>query len=266
MTETASPALASFLARIGEERTVAQVIVRRAGQRFQLRHKDDRDVSPEGLRLLRLEELRELAQTTEAGAYRPLKSAPTLRKGWQVLAVNGQELEAALNHLYPGALADGCAAAGANPPVTHYREFTARQTGMYRITAMLDDAVAARVITAGCDSKFCLKQRLWTVAGLEADAPEIQDNSSAIPCLEPCAVFLEFARKAARMEQEGRATVALGASELETLAASLETALSSTVAAQREADFGDASNPRRAQLLLEKLRALPVARPDAPGH
>lgn len=263
MTETASPALASFLARMREECVVAQVLIRRVGNGFELRHRNDGGLSSEEMRLLRIDELRELAQTTETGAYRPLKSAPTLRRGWRVVAARDHELEAALNHLYPGALADGYAAAGANPPITHYREFTARQTGMYRVTAMLDDAQAGAVTKACCDSRFCLKQRLWTVAGLGTDSAE---SSSVIPCLEPCAVFLEFARKAARIEQEDKVTMSLGASELETLVAALENTTVSTTAALREADFGEAANGRRAQLLLEKLRALRIAKPDAAAH
>jgi len=263
MTETASPALASFLARMHEECVVAQAIIRRAGKGFELRHRDDAGRSSEELRLLRIEELRALAQTTETGAYRPLKCAPTLRRGWRAVAEHDRELEIALNHLYPGAVADCYAAAGVNPPVTNYREFTARQTGMYRITAMLDDAQAAGVIKACCDSRFCLKQRLWTVAGLEGDSVE---SSSVIPCLEPCAVFLEFARKAARIEQEDKVTMSLGASELETLVAALENTTATATAALREADFGEAANGRRAQLLLEKLRTLKIAKPDTAAH
>ena len=108
-----------------------------------------------------------------------------------------------------------------------------------------------------------LKQRLWTVAELQGDSVE---SSSVIPCLEPCAVFLEFARKAARIEQEDKVTVSLGASELETLVAALESTPSTTAAALREADFGEAANPRRSWLLMRKLKALTVTKPDMAGH
>lgn len=263
MTEFANPALESFVAQIGRDCVVAQVLIRRDGTGFELRHHDDRDLSTEALELMEVDELRGLVQMTEKGVFRPLKSAPTLRRGWRVLASNSNSLEAALNHLYPGALADWYAASLADPPVTHYREFTARQTGMYRITATLNDVQAAVVIKGCCDSKFCLKQRLWTVAGLEAD---LVATTSVIPCLEPCPVFLEFARKAARIEQEDKLTVSLGASELETLMTALETATTTGVGAMREADFGEASNPRRVQLLLEKLKALPVTKREVAGH
>jgi hypothetical protein len=97
--------------------------------------------------------------------------------------------------LYPGAVADWFATQAAQPPVTSYREFTSRQTGMYRITTHLDDAAVAAVIHACCHKDFCLKRRLWTVEGA---APDAADAKSLIPCLEPCAILLEAARKAAR--------------------------------------------------------------------
>ena len=187
-----NPALREFAAQIENEFTLAQVLIRRDGSRYELRHAEDREVAPESLRLIQVDEARSLAQFTAAGEFRPLKSAPSLRRGWRMPLAGGVELEAALSRLYPGALADWRAARTARPPVTNYREFVNRQSGMYRITAKLGDAEAAEVIQRACDKKLCLKRRLWTVAGLEPDpAPE----KSVIPCLEPCAVLLESARQ-----------------------------------------------------------------------
>ena len=263
MIRPAHPALAAFIAQLGDEFLFAQVRVRRSGVGFELRHAEDAASSEEALRVLPVEGLRDLALTTETGAFRPLKSAPSLRRGWRVKAPDAAALEAALNHLYPGGLADWYAARGENPGATHYREFTARQTGMYRITAMLNDAQAASTIRACCDARFCLKRRLWTVAGLEPDA---ESTPSVVPCLEPCAVFLEFARKAARLEQEDRIGVSIGAGELETLLEALAAGVSAVDASRREADFGDAANPRRMQLLWEKLRGLHVVKEKSEGH
>jgi hypothetical protein len=69
---------------------------------------------------------------------------------------------------------------------------------MYRITQMLDDAQAREVIRACCNAGCCLKRRLWTVESLAPDAPA---EKSEIPCWEPCAILLESARKAVRVEQ-----------------------------------------------------------------
>jgi hypothetical protein len=64
--------------------------------------------------------------------------------------------------------------------------------------------------SSACCESVCLKRRLWSIAGL---APDASDAKSAIPCLEPCAIMLEFARKAMRLEQEEKANLALGPSE-----------------------------------------------------
>jgi len=158
------PALEQFVARIGHELLLAQVLIRRAPRGFELRHVEDRSTEEDGLRLLQLSEVRALAQNTASGAFRPLKSAPNLPHGWRLAVPDDAALESALNQLYPGAIADWHAAQSAQPPVTDYRAFTNRQTGMYRITQMLSDAHAGSVIAACCHRDFCLKRRLWTVA------------------------------------------------------------------------------------------------------
>jgi hypothetical protein len=183
-----------------------------------------------------------LVQFTAAGAFRPLKSAPNLRRGWRVSLADDDALELALNHLYPGAIADWFAASRNPPPITSYREFTARQTGMYRITTLLDDSVAGAAIRACCHPDFCLKQRLWSVGQLAADAAS---EKSIIPCLEPCAILLEFARKVARLEQEQSPPQPPPPPD----------------AAIAECDFDAPANPRRVRFALEKqamARRLPL--------
>lgn len=253
-----NPALAAFCAALGSELGLAQVRVRRLSSGFELRHASDQSAAVESLRQVPINELRALANHTATGEFRPIKAAPNLRAGWLCRVASEAELELALDQLYPGAIADWFAAQQAAPPVTHYREFTKRQTGMYRITTMLTDPQAAQVIRACCDVRFCLKRRLWTVDGL---APDAATAKSLIPCLEPCAVMLEFARKAVRIEQEEeKPTLTLAPSEVASLLAALDAALAHPPAGQREADFAAADNPRRLQLLREKLQGFaPVA-------
>lgn len=261
----ANPALDAFLADLSESKIVAQVLVRRDSNAFTLRHVADESKDSGTLATVGLDDLRALAQNTASGAFRPIKAAPNLHCGWIATARNATELGSALEQLYPGAVADWFAAKLPNPPVTHYRAYVERQTGMYRITAMLDDAQAARTIRACCNERFCLKRRLWTVDGLPADAEEAK---SVIPCLEPCAVLLEFARKSMRLEQEDKVSVDLSVSELETLKTVLEAPAQPDAApATREADFSNATNPRRLALLLNKLSAVPLPeRPEAESH
>jgi hypothetical protein len=200
MSAFVNPALAAFLNHLGPELIFAQVLLRRRSPGFELRHIDDRDCDPAHLEIIPLDQIRRLAQFTATGTFRPLKSAPDLRCGWRLNLQSDVELETALNQIYPGAIADWFAAQDVAPPVTHYRTFSDRQTGMYRITQKLTDAQVARVIDAACHKGLCLKRRLWTIEGLACDAAS---EKSMIPCLEPCAILLEFARKAGRAEKPG---------------------------------------------------------------
>jgi hypothetical protein len=181
-----------------EEVIIAQVVVKRTPGGFELRHIDDARAEVGSLKAIRPADARAIANFNSAREYRPLKFTPDLPRGWLVRANSPEELEEALNHFYPNALADRFALSKTPTPITGYREFTARQTGMYRITTFLSDADLARVIENLC-AKKCLKQRLWSSGEISTDPPE---KKSAIPCLEPCAILLEAARKEVRALQE----------------------------------------------------------------
>jgi len=166
-----------------------------------------------------------------------MKSSPNLPNGWRLPLSNEEELQIALDQFYPNAIADWFAFQSTQPPITNYREFTNRQSGMYRITTMLSDEQVAPVARAGCHRRFCLKQRLWTVEGL---APDDAAQKSLIRCLEPCAVLMEFARAVVRLEQQGGV-----ANVIESTAPGVEI---------READFSTLGNPRFEQWRLEKAK------------
>jgi hypothetical protein len=261
VTATPNPALRQFAAQLGEAVVLAQVLVCPRDQGFELRHIADRSVDSSQLREVTPEALRTLAQFAADGTFRPLKSAPNLASGWRTVAADVEQLGVALEGLYPGAIADWFAARGLEPPVTHYRKFTERQTGMYRLTTMLDDVQAGRVAVACCDARFCLKRRLWTVPGLAADEP---DAKSVIPCLEPCAVLLEFARKTVRLEQEDKMHLELSAGEVSTIQETLRSALESK-SAGREADFSQPGSRRRVRLLLAKTESMSRRPPGSGG-
>jgi hypothetical protein len=250
-----NPAVDRFAAGLGAEQIVAQVHIARSGEGFDLRHTEDCGAAPDQLRLVTALELRQLAQFTARGAFRPLKGAPDLRRGWCLRARDAAALGEALDQVYPGFVADWHALRFTRAPVTHYRDFAARQTGMYRICATLTDHQAARIAGACCHPRFCLKQRLWVAGDAPADDPA---GKSLIPCLEPCAVLMEFARKAARIEQEEPVASPLHPEEITTLRAALEAALATPPAEVRIADFSSPLNPRRVALALSKLPSAPV--------
>lgn len=247
----ANPALQAFEESIGLGMVWGQVWIERVENGFLLRHVADRAVNREQLGKVSPKELRSIAMFTASGAFRPLRSSPDLISGWVIFCANSGELWQGVQELYPGSVPDWFAAQGGQPPVTDYREFTNRQTGMYRITQLLTDQQATEVTRAACHERFCLKRRLWTVGGAKRDD---RSRKSEIPCLEPCAVLLELARKAARIEQEEKLTVKLSKSELESLLAAVKAALQSGSAGERTGDIGASANPRRLQLLLEKYK------------
>ena len=245
------PAIKALTSAFTGELVWAQVLITRQGNGFELRHVSDRETPHAKLKLLQGDQLRDLATFAESGAFRPLKSAPTLRAGWRSSLKDDADLSHALSQLYPGSVADWFAAMNPHPHITNYREFTSRQSGMYRITTFLDDLQAAHLARAVCHPRFCLKQRLWTIGDACGDLPE---EKSLIPCLEPCAVLLEMARKAVRIEQEPKLSLELAPGELGSLIAALEFSLANPDPSLRVADFASPANPRRLQLLLEKLR------------
>lgn len=253
MSPFVSPPIAAWRSRPGHEFRFAEVWLQRSGGGFQLRHVADCAVPGNELRELAPGDLQAWAQTTQAGAFRPNKAAPGLRRGWRTEAVSASDLETAFDGLYPGAVADWFAVEQGAAVITSFREFTGRQTGMYRCTAQLSDVQAAAVIRAGCAPQVCLRRRLWTVDGLLPDAPT---GKSEIPCLEPCALLLEFARRATRLEQDERVPLNLGTGELATLRAAVDLALAQPDPTVREGDTSAPANPRRLLLLREKLSSV----------
>jgi hypothetical protein len=203
MGDFPNPALARFLAELKSNLVWGQLWIKRTGSHFEIRHFADRAAEPQDLRKVAPAELRELAMKDSHGRYRPLKSAPDLLNGWILICEGEEELQTAVEILYPGSIVDWFYenSSGTSPPITHYRQFVGRQSGMYRITQLLTDEQAAATIKACCDSTVCLKRRLWSLEGLDADSI---DSKSFIPCLEPCGILLESARKTMRIEQDSK--------------------------------------------------------------
>ncbi len=242
-----SPAIEAFVSGLEESVSLGQLRITRHGSAFSVCHEQDATDAAE-LESIPVSDLRRLADHTSAGNYRPLKSVPNLRTGWRCTVNSPAELEQALNHLYPGAVADWHAPKTAGN-ITTYRKYTSRQTGMYRITTFLDDAATEQIVKACCAESLCLKQRHWDVDSYR----ELTGSKYSIPCLEPCPVLLEFARKAVRMSQEKQSTLQVSESEIETLLAVLADASAPADGSHREADFADPRNSRRQELLKNKL-------------
>ncbi len=261
-----NPALEFFLNEIGERKEIAQLLVQRrtpGADDFEFRHLEDEKRAESELETVLLDQAQFYLSFNDQGAFRPIKGAPDMRHGWRLLAKNAHELELALQAVYPGLIADYYAVHQMDPiPVTSYDEFAGRQTGMYRNAKNLKGDRAAQAVQTACGPSFCMKRRYWTVPGLDTDSAEVK---SEVPCLEPCAVMLEWGRKVVRMDQIADKCVESGAEpmtwtltpdEAKSLQAAIDIARKQTDPAGRTADVASPLNPRRLEWVSQTLNHL----------
>jgi sirohydrochlorin cobaltochelatase len=140
-----------------------------------------------------VETARELAHFDDAGRYRPLKTAPNLRRGWQLTVTSLGELRQAFDYFYPAMLGIWRSHQRGTLTAVPLRETLNRQTGMYRVTQKITDTQAAALITNFCAG--CLKRRLWTIAGTSDPGPLTPVPSLPLLCHEACNLLVAEARR-----------------------------------------------------------------------
>lgn len=141
---------------------VGQILVeKREGDGFVLSHR--KDEPPAQLHRYRdAKDAIEIAKYDDNGNYRPLKTAPNLRRGWRLQLVTLEELRRALDYFYPGRLAVFAAWKGENLKTTPLRETLNRQSGMYRVAAKISDAQIDDLVADFCRSDGgCVRTILW---------------------------------------------------------------------------------------------------------
>jgi sirohydrochlorin cobaltochelatase len=148
----------------------------------------------------RPEDARELAILDDAGAYRPLKTAPNLRYGWQLCLSTFDELRLALDLIYPAAIGIWLAHERGELLPVSLRETLARQTGMYRVTQHITDAQAREVIQKTCVAG-CLRHRLWNLNDA-ADKP-LDASAPVLLCSEACNLLVAACRPLAKQNLPG---------------------------------------------------------------
>jgi sirohydrochlorin cobaltochelatase len=126
-----------------------------------LRHREDRGRT-DLVVSERADDAAELARFDDAGNYRPLKTAPTLRHGWELRLASLARLRLALDLFYPGRLAAFLAFEKNELIATPLRATLERQTGMYRIAAQIGEVQADELVGSFCRSDGgCLRAILW---------------------------------------------------------------------------------------------------------
>jgi sirohydrochlorin cobaltochelatase len=143
--------------------TFGQVLIRPLGDgRFVLSHRDDADATQGLQKFSDPDDALEISRIDDAGHYRPLKTAPNLRRGWQLELADSGQLKLALDHFYPGRFAIIVARAKDRLYITSLRDTLGRQTGMYRIAANISDEQLDELVGDFCRSDGgCLRTILW---------------------------------------------------------------------------------------------------------
>ena len=131
------------------------------GGGFIITHRDDEGEA--GLQAFtKPEDALAIARFDESGEYRPLKTAPNLRRGWRLELQTLADLQWALDNFYPGRLAIFAAWRSGQLPTTSLRETLGRQTGIYRIAARISDQQIEKLTADFCKSDGgCLRTILW---------------------------------------------------------------------------------------------------------
>jgi sirohydrochlorin cobaltochelatase len=156
------------------------------------------------------EAARTLAQYGADGAFRPLHTAPTLKRGWRLDLGTLDEVRLALDFFYPAAMGMAHALEHEKLATVPLRELLGRQTGMYRFTNTIRDDQAHAMVGKTCANENCLRRILWPLTSTQpleaAAAAKTQPNQSpnAIPllCIEACTHIVSAARKIARENHE----------------------------------------------------------------
>ena len=266
----ARSALLAWVDQAGEAgRTFLQARLLRTGDgRYELRHRRDVHRSLRSLEHVSSDPFsaREIAQTTGAGAHRPLKTSPNLRQGWALVGLDGPGAWTALDYLYPAAAVHWHAGRTGTLRVTHWRETAGRQSGIYSPVRLLADPAVRDTVRACCADAACLRRVAWD---LDRGTPlGVLDGGAAtgdaeVPCPEACSLFVSLAREVVRVERAPRTEVpglgAVGPAEAAQLRAVVAAAADGTLGTVREGEFGDPTNLRRIRYLAARLAAAPAA-------
>ena len=204
LEEALASALAEGRCRIGQI-----LIVARGAGGFELCHRRDVDLA-DLERFDRVTDARAIAMNDDAGNFRPLKSAPTLRRGWVLSLADLATLRLALEYFYPAAVGEWLALREGRLRVAPLRQTVSRQTGMYRVTGKITTAQADELAGENCASSTgCLRTILWKIEDDGAAPTSLPHEKFAfdfdqtgagecvipLPCAEICNLLVAAARE-----------------------------------------------------------------------
>lgn len=182
--------LTAWLAEGGTR--IGQILLRVTSAGLELRHHED--AARDDLAIYsRWEDARPLANADDAGAFRPLKTAPNLRHGWRLVLHHVADVRKALEYFYPAMLGVAESHRRGTLAAVPLRATLGRQTGMYSVTKTISDAQARAMIDRFCAG--CLKQRLWDIDGENPVPVALRSGEHPLLCHEACNLLVAEARK-----------------------------------------------------------------------
>ncbi|WP_133793943.1 DR2241 family protein [Prosthecobacter fusiformis] len=212
-------ALTSWL---GEDRhIIGQVHITSESGGFHLRHLEDADIPAAQLTLYtQPADAREIARNDAQGEFRPIKTAPTLIRGWLLKLPDLSSLQLALEFLYPAAIGMALAQEKGNLQPVPLRHLLGRQTGMYRFANGITDTQSGEIIASFCKTETnCLRRIVWPLDDSQPlpgpAAPKLSLESGQVPgtpptrcipllCMEACNHIVSVCRKVARENHDAK--------------------------------------------------------------
>jgi sirohydrochlorin cobaltochelatase len=197
---------------------MGQVRIAKLGASYLLKHVDDTEVS-DLASWHEATDAREIARMDVEGEFRPIKTSPNLKRGWQLQLSSLNEVQLALEFFYPAALGMAYAEQQGTLTPVPLRDLLGRQTGMYRFANGITDEQASQIIGKCCaNASKCLRRIVFP---LDASNPlsgpasdKLGDNAGhvagldqSIPllCMEACNHIVSAARKVARENHDAKA-------------------------------------------------------------
>jgi hypothetical protein len=228
------------------------------GRTYALCHVDDAATPPAALNDYEDPlDARDLAKHDDDGAYRPLKTAPSLQTGWQFPALEPAALVETVHAFYPATVQNWHREREGELDITHWHETVERQTGIYGVVQTWDRGEGYEhvnwVAEACCDDSQCVKRREW---GYDADMElDVDGGDGEFPCREPCSLVVAAARQWTKLEGEQAQTYEfeLTPSEKEQVEDIIGAVADGRAEDIREADVYDGANRYRTRFLRAKL-------------
>lgn len=246
-------ALADGMTREWGELAITATVGTDGDRTYHVRHREDVDRDSADLDVLTDPyEARELVTYDEQGRYRPLKTAPTLQRGWAFLDLTPADLLRTVDLIYPATVHNWHREREGELDVSHWRETADRQTGIYDLVTDLPPEAVEWMASACCVDSQCLKRREWD---LDEETPlDVPRGDGEFPCREPCSLVVAAARKWTKLEAEEPRTYEfeLTPSEKEQLEELVEAVADGRVDEIREADVSEGANRYRARYLRAK--------------